>query len=139
MKRSPLKQRTPMKKRQPKRDWTAARAKMEQEAICRCWHGYGECRGKFEAAHVIGRAVDLVPSVGGPKHLYGEPTYPVLPERIIPLCTRHHRLYDAHELDILPALTLEEQLQAVSDAGGLENARVRTAPSQYRQVTHGSA
>jgi hypothetical protein len=51
-----------------------------------------------------------------------------------PLHRTHHRAYDAHELDILHVLTLEEQVQAVRDAGGIENARKRLCPSLYRKA-----
>lgn len=37
------------------------------------------------------------------------------------------------ELNVLPYLTLEEQLQAVRDAGGIEAARIRLEPVSHRQ------
>ncbi len=41
-------------------------------------------------------------------------------------------MYDRHEIDLLGSLTLEEQLQAVRDAGGIELARRLLAPLAYR-------
>jgi hypothetical protein len=78
-----------------------------------------------EAAHVIGRANDR------PKNLEGTRLW-VDPDAVIPLCRDHHTAYDSHELDVLAVLTLEEQLRAVEDAGGIELARVRTCPTAYR-------
>lgn len=61
--------------------------------------------------------------------------YRVDPDRVIPLCGPFpagcHGAEHRHELDTLPLLSLEEQLQAVADAGGIENARIRTCPSLY--------
>lgn len=120
-----------------KRDWTAAREKVEAEGRCRVCGGGGISRLVLEAAHIIGREHDNHPSIGGPEHIYGKATLPVMPVRIVPLC-RHmrgrgcHPAYDAHELDLLPYLTVEEQAQAVLDAGGIELARRRTAPLAYR-------
>ena len=111
-------------KGQPRRDWSAARAKVEAEGVCRVCR-----RPNPEAAHVTGRKHDK-PKAGG-KTLY------VKPESVVALCGQHHRAYDAHELDLLPYLTLDEQLQAVADAGGLELARVRLCPSEYRSVRAG--
>jgi hypothetical protein len=128
VKQSPLKRKTELKRSsgprrsQPKRDWKDARAKVEVEAVCRVG---GECEGKLEAAHVIGREHDLFNSE---KNVHW-----VNPHRIVPLCTKHHRMYDAHELDILAALSTREQVQAVEDAGSIETARVRTCPSLYKK------
>jgi len=50
---------------------------------------------------------------------------------VIPLCRRHHRAYD-HErtLDVLPALTRDEQAHAVSHAG-LVSALERTTNERW--------
>lgn len=49
----------------------------------------------------------------------------------MPLCRSCHEAYDARELDILHVLTIDEQLNALEAAGGLESARMRLAPSLY--------
>lgn len=80
------------------RDWAAARAKVDDERDCRVC----ESREHVEAAHTIGRVHDSAV---------------VNPQDIVPLCTKHHMLYDAHRLDLLPYLTHEEQAAAVSHVG----------------------
>ena len=117
-----------LKQKQPKRDWSAARAKVEREEVCRLGRD-GGCEGRLEAAHLIGRDRDMFDTDGyGP--CAGWRT--VLPVRIVPLCSKHHKAYDAHELDLLGCLTPEEEAQAVLDADGLEAARRRLAPLAYR-------
>ena len=117
-----------MKRTQPRRDWSDARAKVEEEGVCRVC-GSNE---NVQAAHVIGRASD------GPKPGYASPALWVNPDSIIPLCGQFaalqcHVRYDAHALDVLEFLTPAEQIQAVKDAGGcIEAARRRTSPSSYR-------
>lgn len=51
---------------------------------------------------------------------------------IVPLCERCHGQFDAHRLDILHVLGIDEQLALVRAAGGIEQARIRVVPSQYR-------
>lgn len=111
-------------KSQPKRDWSDARAKVDDEGRCRINSG---CMGSLEAAHVIGRKCDE------PRNFHGKTLY-VHPDSVVPLCRRHHLMYDGHELDLLPYLTVLEQVRAVRDAEGIENARVRTCPMAYREV-----
>lgn len=55
-------------------------------------------------------------------------------EGIIPLCLRHHTAFDRHEFDVLELCTLEEQLYVVRQAGSIERARQRLAPSEYRKT-----
>lgn len=115
---------------QPRRDWTEAREKVEREGRCRVC---GQSAPKLEAAHVIGREHDE-PKVPGGKTLW------VNPDRIVPLCGSLnppwgdqdcHVEYDAHRLDLLPVLTLDEQLQAVRDAGGIALALRRVSGRNY--------
>lgn len=111
----------------PKRDWSDARAKIDAEGgLCRVCAAFSA-----EAAHIIGRSHDE-PKTPGSKTLY------VKPERIVPLCCvpdrRCHERYDAHALDLLSYLTLDEQVQAVRDAGGIESARRRLCPSEFVQA-----
>lgn len=117
------------KRSEPKRIWDDARAKVDLEGRCRvCGR-----EGALEAAHIMGRKHDE-PAHSGTRDLY------VNPLRIVPLCgTRDlnfgvgcHHFFDAHELDLLPYLAIEEQVKAVEDAGGIEPARKRLAPSAYR-------
>ena len=88
------------------RDWTEARAKVEQEATCRV--GGVECSRNLEAAHIIPRS--LAPNGGEDGR------------NIVPLCGWHHALYDRGELDMTPYLTAEEQGFAVELAGGIFTA-----------------
>jgi len=119
---------------QPKRDWTDALAKVQDEGECRIC---GRTEG-LEAAHIMGRSHDE-PKLGKDgwplKELY------VDPDRICPLCAAWsgygqgkwcHEMVDAHELDLLPFLTTSEQVRAVADAGSIETARRRLAPSAYK-------
>jgi hypothetical protein len=109
------------------RDWVSARAKVDDEGRCRVSR---DCQGHIEAAHVIGREHDRR------VHLPGRPDdwwFEVDAASIAPLCRHHHKLYDAHRLDLLPFLTVEEQTRAVADAGGIELARRRTAPLSYER------
>lgn len=107
---------------QPRRDWKQAREKCEREGGCRVCGVW-----PVEAAHVVGRAADkdTRPRKGG--------TWTVMPQRVVPLCAEHHRAYDAGSFDLLPHLEIGEQMWAVSDAGGIELARRRLCPSQYRE------
>lgn len=122
--------RKPVKRSQPRRDWTEANHKREEG--CRYLEG---CDGPIELAHVIGRKHD-----GSLAGLFVKlpvlvKVWVVAPARVVPLCRRHHTMYDAHELDLLPCLSVEEQAQAVVDADGIEQARIRTAPLAYRGGT----
>lgn len=105
-----------MKRSQPRRDWSDAQVKRVPCRVCGAW--------PVDLAHVVGRKHDR----RGPNQMFY-----VRPESVVGLCREHHSKFDAHELDLLPYLTLEEQLDAVRSAGGIELARVRLAPSQYRK------
>lgn len=51
-------------------------------------------------------------------------------DNVVPLCGGPdgcHGAYDRHELDLLPYLTLPEQIAAVRQAGGIALAYRRTA------------
>ena len=94
-----------------RRDWREARAKVEYES--------GRCRVCYapnaDAAHVIPRS--LAPGVGNNMRA----------DNIVPLCRDCHTEYDQHRLDLLPYLTLPEQVAAVRSAGGIALAYRRTA------------
>jgi hypothetical protein len=131
--KSELERKAAPKRKQPKRNWEDARAKVEREEYCRLARTQ-ECAGPLEAAHVIGRDRDAFATDGGLHPLPSTTvSWWVAPVRVVPLCRRHHKLYDDHAIDILGALSLSEQLQAVVDSDGIENARVRLAPGAYRE------
>jgi hypothetical protein len=107
----------------PRRDWTAARAKVDAEGRCRLCG----CRDrrKLEAAQPKVTAAGRVLKV-----LY------VDPDRVVPACGPFpagcHGDVEFHRIDLLPHLTTAEQVRAVADAGSIETARVKLAPSAYR-------
>jgi hypothetical protein len=104
-----------------------ARAKVEAEGRCRVC---GTNASKCDAAHLWPR------SMGGG----GFDT----PDLVIPLCSRIkggtgcHDEFDAHRLDVLEHLTLDEQLATVRAAGSIERARQRLAPSDYTPTARAS-
>lgn len=119
----------------PRRDWSDARQKVQEEGRCRLCSVVGV---KLDAAHVLGRRYDR-PRVAGSstKVLY------VHPDSIVPLCSDHvtddnkvrpgcHYRYDAGEVSILAVLTPDEQVRAIQDAGGIELARRRIDAPDYR-------
>jgi hypothetical protein len=138
------KPRKPMKRSEPKRDWTDARRKVEEEGCCRI------CKRTdrpLEAAHVLGREHDE-PKVVARNLFDGESvttskTLYVHPDRIVPLCgpfpSGCHGDIDMRRINVLPYLTLEEQLQAVKDAGSIEAARIRLEPVTHRHEVEGEA
>ena len=80
------------------RDWTIATNKKKAEGRCRI----PGCHDRnTQAAHVIDRSIG-----GGQDHA-----------DTIPLCQKHHQLYDTYELDLLPYLTYAEQAAAVAKVG----------------------
>lgn len=120
-----------LKRRQPKRDWTAARTKVETEEVCRVCGSNVE----VQAAHIIERSRDKFHLDGSPR----DGVWVVEAVRIVPLCgpfspLHCHVDFDSHAIDILQVLTLEEQVQAVRDAGSLVTAHQRTAPSSFQIV-----
>lgn len=95
-----------------KRDWTAAREKVDAEGRCRVCG----CSGvKLDAAHIIPRS-RVRPGAGE------------MPNNIVPLCNVPcHAEFDGHRLDLLPYLTFEEQAYAVELVGLAE---------AYRRITN---
>lgn len=94
-----------------RRDWTEGRAKVDREGKCRMCPS----RDGIQAAHIVPR------SLGGEMESLD----------FVPLCQSCHSKFDRHEIDLLPALTFAEQGRAASLIG-LENARIRLCPSEYR-------
>lgn len=135
------------KKPRLERDWTHAIEKRDNELGCR------NCGGvlSIEAAHALGREHDFNPPVrpyiaemdlGLPPEKWAHPRRPTVhPDRIIPLCgpstssNTCHGLDHAGKLDKLRLLTLDEQIQAVADAGGIEQARSALIPRSQRERT----
>lgn len=105
-----------------RRDWTAAREKVDAEGQCRAC-GAGESSDvRLEAAHLWPR------SMGGTQE----------PAGIVPLCSRlgpHgcHQLFDEHRLNLGHVLTTEEQAELVRQSGSLASAMRRAYPLDYRE------
>jgi hypothetical protein len=120
-----------------RRIWDDARAKVEREGVCRVCGDSGDALAALEAAHIIGRERDFYCPLDyeeGPSvRILAASKLHVHPNRIVPLCTLHHNDYDRNACDLIQYLNLDEQLQAVADCGGIEQARVRLAPSQYQR------
>ena len=113
--------------RQPNRDWDDAIRKVRAEAECRVCG----VQRNLQAAHLAPRAHDK------PKRFDSKTRY-VDPANILPLCASCHRKFDAHEMDILEYLRVGEQLHVVEALGGIENARMRLAPLDYRPQIQGA-
>lgn len=110
-----------MKRSQPKREWSAAREKVVNERVCR------NCGAlQVETAHILGRTYDRY----APLRADGWRKWTVAPDRVLPLCSDCHRRQHDGRLEILPLLTLEEQLQAVADAGTISRAARLLAPGR---------
>lgn len=112
-----------MKRGQPKRDWSDARAKVEAEGRCRLCH----IERGLQAAHVTRREFDA-PKTAGSKTRW------VDPDSVVPLCPPCHSAYDRHELSILAHLTHAEQARALRDMGTIEAVRRRTDPLDYTRT-----
>jgi hypothetical protein len=111
-------------KTKPQRRWGDALSKVNREGRCRVC---GE-RRDLEAAHIIGREHDAL--LSGPR---GGQYYYVHPDSIVPLCGAFtdnfcHGIYDAHNLDLLPFLTQDEQERAVHEARGVISMLKRVSP-----------
>ena len=111
---------------EPKRDWTDARAKVDDAGRCRvCGLDTMQLAmlgRSLEAAHTIGRTHDE-PHPDCPSAVLW-----VNPDHVVELCgpatstDTCHAAYDGHTLDLLPMLTLEEQVAAVRCAGTIAAA-----------------
>ena len=102
------------------RDWTKADEKCRQEGRCR------RCGvARIERAH-------LAPRTHDPRISFKSKKREVVADNCIPLCPSCHRKFDHKEIDILEHLTLDEQLHVVRALGGIENARMRLAPLDYK-------
>ena len=111
-----------MKRGGPDRSWDAAIEKCRDEGECRVC----KIQRGLDAAHLAKREHDQ-PVRPGAKRLKVEP------DNVIPLCAHDHYAFDHSELDVLPYLTVEEQLHVVRVLGGIEQARRRLAPTDYHR------
>lgn len=122
---------------QPKRDWDDARAKVEEEGCCRICKRTDR---KLEAAHVLGREHDE-PKVSERTGEILQELY-VDPDRVFPACGPFpegcHGDAEHRRINVLPYLTLEEQIRAVKDAGGIAPAAMRLAPVEHREEVEAS-
>jgi hypothetical protein len=111
--------RTPLKKKQLRRDWSLALLKKE-EAI-ESGEGCRVCGTLFnlQIAHTVGRQYD--PTVIGPR---GGKLRMVPPQAVVILCGGDHFKYDAFALSIL-ALVTEKEYEYAVQALGEERARRR--------------
>lgn len=100
-----------------KRDWTAAREKVDAASGCR----YCNARGYLEAAHLVPRSrVSANAELG--EH----------PNNIVPLCRDCHGRFDAGELDLLPVLSKHEQSMVALIVGLEEGYRRLTGSRRER-------
>ena len=109
-------------------DPSLGRDKVDAEGACRYCGGAKD----LEMAHTIGKAEQDLETVGprGGRRKY-------VPEAaVIPLCggfteNNCHYRHDHHEIDILPYLYLEEEINAVRAAGGIYSALIRLCPTEF--------
>lgn len=120
------------------RDWSDARAKIEEEGACRAC-GRNQYNARIEAAHTIGREHDQQLMHGTCEgagcagcNQHGVVKW-VNPDDVIPLCgpatstgTCHGKQH-AHLLDLLPILSPEEQVRAVQVTGSIATAYIKLA------------
>lgn len=140
----------------PTRDWTDARAKVDAEGQCRNCGRKPDRDHPLEAAHVSGREFDdWAPcktcngsgrnlAKSGPcrfcKGSGASSTRYVHPDDVVPLCgpvgdsSTCHAKDHSKEIDLIGILKPHEEARAVIHLDGLENARVRLAPSAYRET-----
>jgi hypothetical protein len=124
--------------KEPKRDWTDAQAKVDQEGCCRI------CKRTdrpLEATHILGREHDE-PKVSKQTGEILTELY-VDPDRVFPACGPFpegcHGDAEYRRINVLLYLTLEEQIRAVKDAGGIAPAVMRLAPVEHREEVEASA
>ena len=83
-------------------DWKPGIEKVQNEGDCR----YCRSGESLDPAHLWPR------SLGGSMDR----------DNIVPLCRSCHNLFDSSRLDLLPYLTINEQLCVVREAGGIARA-----------------
>lgn len=104
----------------PIRVWKEAVVKRDEEGRCRVCGS----NQNVQIAHTIGRENDIeIDRANGRRVLW------VDPNDTVPLCGPFandcHGKYDGRRLDLLPYLTLQEQIAAVRAAGGIYSALKR--------------
>lgn len=107
-----------------RRDWSDAEYKRASGCRVGYSEGYESCDGPVELAHSVGRRWDeprewVLVYESDDSRMERRASFElwVDPDAVVPLCRDHHRAYDAHRLDLLPYLTLEEQAYAASKLG----------------------
>ena len=88
-----------------RRDWTAARAKVDAEGQCRICGS----TGRIEAAHIIPRSLN-----GSKDNMEAD--------GIVPLCQTCHTRTDHGQIALSPHLSTNEQAHAVRMAGSILHA-----------------
>jgi hypothetical protein len=91
------------------------------ETLCAAM-GHSQCAGPLDPAHLIDRS--LAPSFGDD------------PLMVVPLCRRHHDLYDDHRLDLSPYLEprYREEVACAVRAVGLFRALARITGLAWQPV-----
>jgi hypothetical protein len=133
----------------PDRDWTDALEKVHSEGRCRNCNFTGSSTNRIVCAHTAGRRYDphkiCKACTGGRSKVGPRPCHVckgrghlkgryVPPEAVIPLCEHCHDDQHAGKLELLPLLTVTEQIYCVGVFEGIENARTHLAPSAYRKA-----
>src|SRR2546430_2392580 len=96
-----------------RRDWTAAR-RVHDGFPCRvCGRGFYGVDPWVELAHLL-KDEKLDEIRRGPR---GGKTAFVHPDSVVTMCRDHHRIYDAHELDLWDRLWPEERDWCVARVG----------------------
>jgi hypothetical protein len=115
--------RSPLKRKTPRRDWSDAEKKRGPCRVC----GFQAS----ELAHTIGRAKQdkRIKRKQGDVWVESDVLW-INPSSVVPLCTVHHREYDARQLDLLPYLSIAEEVNAVETVG-IESAYRRLVPSLF--------
>lgn len=123
-------------KRKKPKDWSEALAKKDQEAACRvCKRSLGElvyAGFTLEAAHSLSQSLQDAPGDDGKVRVRAESAVPLCgPINASRSChARHH----AHELELLPRLTREEEVDAVQAVGIARAYKMLTVSShEYRR------
>lgn len=117
-----------MNRGQIKTDPSLGRDKVDAEGCCRICGSTSD----LEMAHTIGKAQQDIETVGprGGRQKF------VPSDAVIPLCGPFpagcHGLHHKGELDLLPYLYLEEEINAARACGGLYAALIKLMPSEFR-------
>ena len=102
-----------------RRSWIDAEMKKERESACRVCASHDiVTEGPLESAHTIGRSQD--------RWRDDLKAYWVDPDSVVPLCRRHHAMFDQYELDLGLYLNHDELHVALDQC--------RNVPHLYREL-----